>query len=129
MFSVDFMDAEGVKTRAAVFNAAVDKLFPRLLMAHCYEIYPVRAKRANPNFCQYVHELTLDVNTRVTVIVDDGTIPQVIPDFTAIAGIEKLGSCGSGTGRGHRRPLGQEIQAQCCSPGCIEDLCCRVIVG
>ena len=90
IFSVDLMDAEGVKTRAAVFNAAVDRLFPRLLVGQCYEISSVRAKQANRNFCEYAHELTLDNNTTITVLVNDSSIPQVTLNFMAIAEIEEL---------------------------------------
>ena len=90
MFSVDLMDAEGVKTRAAVFNAAVDRFFPRLLVGQFYEISPVRTKQTNRNFCQYAHELTLDINTTIRVIVDDSSILQVILNFMAIAEIQEL---------------------------------------
>lgn len=85
MFSMDLMDAEGACTRAACFGAAVDRFYATISVKKTYEISGAAVKQANPRYCRYPMELTLDDRwTSVSQLPEDGSIPAIPYKFVAI---------------------------------------------
>lgn len=85
MFSMDLMDAEGACTRAACFGAAVDRFYATISVKKTYEISGAAVKQANPRYCRYPMQLTLDDRwTSVSQLPEDGSIPAIPYKFVAI---------------------------------------------
>eukprot|EP00931_Biecheleriopsis_adriatica_P037941 TRINITY_DN21764_c0_g1_i2.p1 TRINITY_DN21764_c0_g1~~TRINITY_DN21764_c0_g1_i2.p1 ORF type:complete len:629 (+),score=124.38 TRINITY_DN21764_c0_g1_i2:203-2089(+) len=86
LFSIDVMDAAGACTRVTFFGTSVDKFYNMVSMKGVYEIANAIVKPANPRFCKYSMELTLDERlSTLTAIAEDGSIPQMPYHFVQLA--------------------------------------------
>ncbi|CAK9043969.1 unnamed protein product [Durusdinium trenchii] len=86
LFSMDLMDSDGACTRATCFGVAVDKFYPAIQVKKIYEITGASVKQANPRYCRYPMELTLDERGAfLTALPEDGTIPPIPYKFVPIA--------------------------------------------
>ena len=90
LFSVDLVDAEGGETRATFFGAAVEKFLSLVNPHNIYEISGGDVKIANPKFCPYSIELTLDGRSSVEAVADDGSLPQMKFEMVPLVEIQRL---------------------------------------
>jgi replication factor A1 len=92
LFSIELLDSSGTDVRATLFKEAVDKFYNLLNVGQVYTIAGGRIKVANIqyNTCKSQYEMTLDQNSEIHLVDDEGEIQNQLFDFVKIADVEKV---------------------------------------
>jgi replication factor A1 len=92
LFSVELLDSSGMDIRATLFKEAVDKFYNYFEVGKVYTISGGRLKVANAryNTCKCQYELSLDQNSEIHLVDDEGEIQTQSFEFVKIADLERV---------------------------------------
>ncbi len=92
LFSIELLDSSGMDIRATMFKEAVDKYYNFFEIGKVYTIGGGKIKVANIryNTCKSQYEMTLDVNSQIKLVDDEGEIQAQSFDFVKIGNLETV---------------------------------------
>ena len=92
LFSLELLDSSGMDIRATMFKEAVDKYYNFFQVGKVYTISGGKIKVANMryNTCKSQYEMTLDMNSQIKLVDDEGEIQEQSFDFVKIGNLEQV---------------------------------------
>ena len=92
LFSVEFLDSSGMDIRATMFKEAVDKFYNLLEVGKVYTVSGGRLKVANMqyNTCKSNFEMSIDQNSEIHLVDDEGDIQSQSFEFVKISDLEQV---------------------------------------
>eukprot|EP01083_Nonionella_stella_P090521 252850_1 len=91
VFSIDLLDQDGTEIRCTMFKEGVDKFQDVFQEGSVYLISKGRVKVANKKWTHIKndYEITLDTNSTVEIVNDEGTIQHAMFDFFPIGQLDQ----------------------------------------